>query len=315
MSERQRIRVGRRAFEVSNLRKVLFPDDGITKGDLIAYYTRVAELMRPHLKHRPVAMERYPDGIRGPRIFHKDVPDHFPDWIERVRVRKAGGSLQQVVCSEAATLAYLANQACITPHVFLSRIDRIDEPDQMIFDLDPPGDGFEDARKAAIALRGLLDELALPSFVKTTGGKGLHVLVPLDRSAGFDEVRSFARDVADVLIERDPDHLTRAPRKERRDGRLFLDVMRTAYAQTAAPPYAVRARPGAPIATPLDWNEVEDRSLRPSRFTMSTIDARLERDGDPGRGFRRRSRSLRSARDRLDRLQREGSDDRTSVAR
>ena len=315
MSERQPIRVGRRTFEVSNLHKVLFPDDGITKGDLIEHYERVAELMLPHVKQRPAAMERYPDGIRGPRIFHKDVPDYFPDWIGRVRVRKAGGSLQQVVCSEAATLTYLANQACITPHVFLSRVDRIDEPDQMIFDLDPPGEGFDDARKVALSLRGLLDELALPSFVKTTGGKGLHVVVPLDRSAGFDEVRTFARDVADVLIERDPDNLTRAPRKERRGGRLFLDVMRNAYAQTAAPPYAVRARPGAPIATPLDWTEVEDRSLRPSRFTMSTIGGKLERDDDPWRGFRRRGRSLRSARARLDRMHREGSAERKRVAR
>ena len=308
MSGRHPIRVGRRTFEVSNLQKVLFPDDGITKGELIEYYTRVAEPMLPHVTHRPAAMERYPDGIRGPRIFHKDVPDHFPDWIERVRVRKAGGSLHQVVCSEAATLAYLANQACITPHVFLSRIDRIDEPDQMIFDLDPPGEGFGDARRVALSLRSLLDELALPSFVKTTGGKGLHVMVPLDRSAGFDEVRAFARDVADVLIERAPDNLTREPRKERRRGRLFLDVMRNAYAQTVAPAYAVRARPTAPVAMPLDWNEVEDRSLRPSRFTMSTIGARLERDGDPWRGFRRRSRSLRSARGRLDRLRREDAD-------
>jgi bifunctional non-homologous end joining protein LigD len=299
MSGKRSVRVGRRTVEVSNPDKVLFPDDGITKGDLLDYYRRVAGRMLPHLRGRPVAMERYPDGIDGERIFQKDVPGHFPGWIDRVKVPKEGGTLQQVVCGEAATLVYLANQACITPHVFLSRVDRLDHPDQLIFDLDPAGDDFDGARRAALALRSLLEELGLPSFAKTTGGKGIHVTVPLDRRADFDTVRRFARDAAAVLAARQPDRLTTEQRKQQRKGRLYLDVMRNAYAQTAVPPYAVRARPGATVATPLDWSEVEDPSLRPSSFTIASV---IERTGDPWAGLRRRGRSLSRARQRLDAL-------------
>jgi bifunctional non-homologous end joining protein LigD len=302
MSDKRSVKVGRRTVEVSNPGKILYPD-GITKGDLVDYYRRVAKRMLPHLRGRPVAMERYPDGIDGQRIFQKDVPDYFPDWIERVKVHKEGGSLQHVVCDQAATLVYLANQACVTPHVFLSRADRLDHPDQLIFDLDPAGDDFEEARLAALALRDLLRELELPSFAKTTGGKGLHLTVPLDRRADFDTVRGFARDVADLLAARQPDRLTTEQRKDKRKGRLYLDAMRNAYAQTAVPPYAARARPSATVATPLDWSEVEDRSLRPSSFTIASA---LERTGDPWKDLRRHGRSLSRARRRLNALIGEG---------
>jgi bifunctional non-homologous end joining protein LigD len=295
------VKVGRRAVKVTNAGKVLYPGDGVTKGDLVDHYLLVAGRMLPHVRGRPVAMERYPDGIDGERIFQKDVPGYFPGWIDRVKVHKEGGTLQQVVCEQAATLAYLANQACITPHVFLSRTDRLDHPDQLVFDLDPAGDDFEQARQAALALRSLLEELELPSFPKTTGGKGVHVTVPLDRRADFDTVRRFARQVAAVLAGRQPDRLTTEQRKQQRKGRLYLDVMRNAYAQTAVPPYAVRARPGATVATPLDWSEVEDRSLRPSAFTVGSVPARLEA-ADPWKDLRRRGRSLSRARRRLDAL-------------
>jgi bifunctional non-homologous end joining protein LigD len=306
MSDKQAIKVGRRTVELSNPGKVLYPDDGITKGDLVDYYRRVAERMLPHLRGRPVAMERYPDGIDAERIFQKDVPAHFPDWIDRAKISKEGGTLQQVVCGEAAALVYLANQACITPHVFLSRVDRLDHPDQLIFDLDPAGDDFGEARAAALWLRSLLEELGLPSFAKTTGGKGIHVTVPLDRRADFDTVRGFARDVADLLARRQPHRLTTEQRKDRRKGRLYLDAMRNSYAQTAVPPFAVRARPGATVATPLAWEQVEDRSLAPSRFTIATVLEHVERDGDPWKDLPRRRRSLGPARRRLDALVEQG---------
>jgi bifunctional non-homologous end joining protein LigD len=306
MSAKQMVRVGRRTVAVSNPGKVLYPDDGISKGDLVEYYRRVAGFMLPYLRGRPVAMERYPDGIDGQRIFQKDVPGYFPDWVDRVKVQKEGGELHQVVCEDAATLVYLASQACITPHAWLSRADRPDHPDQLIFDLDPDGDEFEEARVAALWLRSLLEELELPSFAKTTGGKGLHLTVPLDRRADFEEVRGFAREVAEVLASRDPDRLTTEQRKDKRKGRLYLDAMRNAYAQTAVPPYAVRARPGATVAAPLDWSEVEDRSLRPSRFTIGSILDRLERTEDPWKDLRRRRRSLSQAHKRLNALIDEG---------
>src|ERR671935_3006590 len=306
MSDKQTVRVGRRTVEVSNPDKVLYPDDGITKGELVDYYRRVAELMLPHLRGRPVAMERYPDGIDSERIFQKDVPGHFPDWVDRVKVEKEHGQLHQVVCEDGATLGYLANQACITPHVWLSRADRPDHPDQLIFDLAPAGDEFEQARVAALWLRSLLEELELPSFAKTTGGKGIHLTVPLDRRADFDTVRAFAREVAEELAGRHPDRLTTEQRKDKRKGRLYLDAMRNADAQTAVPPYAVRARPGATVAAPLDWSEVEDRSLRPSRFTIGSILDRLEQADDPWKDLRRRRRSLSQAHKRLNALIDEG---------
>jgi bifunctional non-homologous end joining protein LigD len=299
---KQQITVGRRSFGVSNLDKVLFPDDGITKGELLDHYERVAERILPIVEERPVSMERYPDGIGAHRFYQKRIPTYFPDWVERVRVGMQGGSLEHVLIRDAATLVYLANQACITPHVWLSKADALDRPAEVIFDLDPTEGGFEQARTAAKTLRALLeDELDLPGFVKATGGKGLHVSVPLDRKADFGTVAEFARDVAEVMVRREPDAFTMEFRKAKRRGRLFLDTMRNAWAQTAVPAYAVRARPAAPVATPLDWSELDDRKLSPTTFVLRTFERRLAGD-DPWAGMRRRARSLTAARRRLDAL-------------
>lgn len=237
-------------------------------------------------------------------IFQKDVPDHFPDWITRARVEKRGGSLEQVICDKVATLVYLANQGCIEPHVFLSRVDRIDSPDHMVFDLDPPDRRhFPDARRGALTLRALLEEeLGLSCFVKTTGGKGLHVHVPLDRRSDFDGVRDLAREVADELASRYPGEMTMEQRKDARGQRLFIDWLRNSYAQTVVAPYAVRARPGAPVATPVHWEEVEDSDLRPDRFTLHTLPERLRRVGNPWAGMTRRSHSLGRSRRQLERI-------------
>jgi bifunctional non-homologous end joining protein LigD len=297
------VTVGRRRVEVSSPDKVLYPDDGITKADLVDYYKQMATHILPYLVDRPIAMERYPDGLAGERIFQKNVPRYFPEWVSRVRIPKQGGSLQHVLVDTPATLVYLANQSCITVHAFLSKADRLHYPDQLIFDLDPPGSEFQLARRIALDLRQLLEEeLRLPSFVKTTGGDGLHLVVPLDRSEDFDQVRSFARDVGLLLSQRDQDRVTIELRKQKRGNRLFVDVMRNAYAQTAVPPYVVRARRAAPVATPLDWEEVRDPRLRPDRFTLRTIFGRLARVPDPWRNLGRRARSLRAARERLERL-------------
>lgn len=177
------IRVGGRTVEVSRPEKVLFPDDGITKADLAAYYRTVARRMLPHLRGRPLMLERHPDGINGPAFMQKDLPDHFPDWIHRAELPKEGGTVTYAVCDDTATLLYLADQACITPHRFLSKTDRPDHPDRLVFDLDPPGNDFAPVRRAALRLHDVLDELELPSLVMTTGSRGLHVVVALDRRA------------------------------------------------------------------------------------------------------------------------------------
>jgi bifunctional non-homologous end joining protein LigD len=293
--------------ELSNTAKVLFGADGITKGDLIEYYLAVAGAMVPLLKDRPVSMTRFPDGICDDGIVQKNVPAYFPDWITRARVRKEGGSLRQVVCDKPATIVYLANQACIELHAFLSRLDHIREPDQLIFDLDPPDAGrFGDVRVCALRLRELLTgELGLPAFAKTTGGKGIHVHVPLNARQDFDTVREFARQAADVLAARNPDLVTTEQRKDKRGPRIYLDIMRNAYAQLAIAPYSVRARPGAPVATPLSWDELDDETLRPGWFTLRTVPDRIRRDrraGGPWAGLSRRRTGLARAQESLRRL-------------
>jgi bifunctional non-homologous end joining protein LigD len=302
-----KVRVGRVTVELSNSRKALFPADGISKGDLVEYYRAVAGVMVPLLRDRPISMTRFPDGIGSSGIVQKNVPTYFPDWITRVRVRKEGGSLRQVVCDKPATIVYLANQACIELHAFLSRLDHIREPDQLIFDLDPPDDRrFGDVRVCALRLRELLTgELGLPAFVKTTGGKGLHVHVPLNARQDFDTVRGFARQAAELLAARNPDLVTTEQRKDKRGPRIYVDIMRNAYAQLAVAPYSVRARPGAPVATPLSWDELDDEALRPGQFTLRTVPDRIGEAGPahgPWAGLTRRRPGLTRAQESLRRF-------------
>jgi bifunctional non-homologous end joining protein LigD len=281
--------------------KVLFPGDGITKEDLARYYADVADRMLPWLRDRPITMIRYPDGLGGQRFFQKNAPSYFPDWIRRVEVAKEGGTVIHAVCDKSATLVYLANQACIEIHAFTSRADKLEIPDQMVFDFDPPDDQrFADVRRAALWARDLLaDDLGLPSFVRTSGGRGLHVHVPLTRRADFDAVREFARRASDVLARRHPDVITTEQRKDKREMRIYADVMRNAYAQTVAASYGVRARPGAPVATPLSWAEVEHDTVEPGQFTMATIRARLDGGRDPWADFDGSRHGLGEAEKRL----------------
>ncbi len=288
------IRAGGQAIQITRPEKVLFPEDGIDKRQLAEYYERIASTMLPHLRGRPVTMERYPDGIEGKRFIQKKAARYFPNWIKTASMEKEGGTVRHVVCDDAATLVYLANQAAITPHVWLSRIDQPHHPDQMIFDLDPPDGDFRAVCRAALQLRELLEREGLQVFLKTTGSRGLHVLVPLDRRADFDHVRSFARRIAGKLVETDPQHLTTDVRKSKRGGRIFVDTARNAYAQTAAPPYAVRARPGAPVAAPIEWNELENPRLRPDEYTIRNIFERLRRRGDAWESVGRHARGLPS---------------------
>ncbi len=286
------IRVGGQSVHLTRPTKLLFPDDHIDKRELAQYYEHIAPTMLPYLRDRPVTMERFPDGIDGPRLVQKRAAAYFPRWIHTASMPKQDGTVRHVVCQDGATLVYLANQACITPHVWLSRTDKPHQPDQMIFDLDPSGDDFRTVCRAAISLRELLRKEHLDAFVKTTGSRGLHVLVPLKRHADFDEVRAFARAIATELAESDPKRLTLEVRKDKRGGRIFVDTARNAYAQTAAPPYAVRPRPGAPVAAPLEWRELEDPRLTADRYTIHNIFDRLRRQGDVWKDLTRRAQEL-----------------------
>jgi bifunctional non-homologous end joining protein LigD len=296
------IRVDRREIEISRPEKVLFPDDGITKGDLIEYYGRIALRILPHVRDRPLTLERYPNGINTKRFFQKEVSSYFPTWIRTITVPKVGGTVTHVLCNDTATLVYIANQACVTPHIFLSRADKLTVPDQLVFDLDPQGDDFEPVRSTALAFKQLLDDLGLPGFLKTTGSRGLHVVVPLRRRENFDAVRAFGRDLAGIIVSQAPEARTMENLKANRGDRVFIDTNRNGYAQLVAPAYAVRARRGAPVSVPLAWSELRKKNLRSNSFTIRTIFDRLESATDPWADFWRSGVSLVSARRRLGRI-------------
>ena len=282
----------------------MFPDP-ITKVELACYYERVASAMLVHIAGRPLNMERYPDGIGGQRIMQQRAGSHFPDWIKRVTVPSEKGPVQHVVADDAATLVYLADQACITPHRWLSRSDRLDRPDQLIVDLDPAENEPAAVRRAARLFGQLLRELELEPFVMSTGSRGYHVVVPLVRRGDFDDVRGFARDLAALASAREPNLFTTEQRKAKRGGRILIDTLRNAFAHTAVAPYAVRARPGAPVATPLDWDELSQRDTRPDQWTLASVPTRLERDGDPWKRIGGDAQALGAARRRLERLRSE----------
>ncbi|MFK0121515.1 non-homologous end-joining DNA ligase [Streptomyces sp. NPDC090994] len=297
----RKVRAGPGTVEVHRPDKVLFPAektaDQVTKGDLVDYYRAVAPYLLPHLRGRPLMLERHPDGIDGPVFMQKNTPAHYPDRITRVELPKEGGTVRHTVCDDTATLLYLADQAALTLHRWLSRADRPHHPDRMVFDLDPGVDDFETVREAAVLLGELLDSLRLPSALMTTGSRGLHVIVPLRGRPDFAEVRDFAHLVAETLAAAHPDRLTTAARKKDRGDRLYLDVQRNAYAQTAVAPYTVRARPGAPVATPFGRDRLDDPALHARRWTVT--DAVEQARTDPWGDLMRRGRTLGPARRRL----------------
>jgi bifunctional non-homologous end joining protein LigD len=291
------------SVEITHPDKLLFPEDGLTKADIAAYYETVCEWMLPHIRNRPLSLLRFPDGIHGGGFFHKNVPDYFPAYVKRVEVEKRGGTLVHAVACNPETLVYLVGQNTITPHVWLSRADRLRQPDRVVFDLDPaPGADFAAVRRAARRTGELLREIGLEPFVQVTGSKGIHVWTPLRRHATFADVRPFARDVAELLASRYPKELTVEFRKAERGGRILVDVMRNNYAQTAVPPYAVRPRPGAPVATPVAWDELSDSKLRADRWTVTSVLKRLRSKGDPWADIASFARGLSRARKRLDTL-------------
>jgi bifunctional non-homologous end joining protein LigD len=265
---------------ISHPDKVLFPDDGITKGELAAYYEAIAPIMVPHMRMRPVTLERYHSGIGQPGFFQKDVSKGFPRWLKRVEVPKKDGVVHHPVVRDARSLVWMANQNSITPHVWTSRAPRLFFPDICIFDLDPARDEPDVLRAAALLLRDLLEELGLKSWIKTSGSKGFHIAVPLDAKNRFGEVAPAAHEIGRMLVARDPDHLTQEFSKADRGGRILVDTGRNGYSATFAAAYAVRAKPGAPVSAPSTWDEVERGIVGPRTFTLRTMAKRVGKVGD-----------------------------------
>jgi bifunctional non-homologous end joining protein LigD len=260
--------------------KVLFPGDGITKGELAAYYEAIAPLMLPHLHGRPVTMERFPAGIGEAGFLQKNVARGFPEWLERIEVPKNRGTVNHPVINDVRSLLWVVNQNTITPHVWTSRAPNLYQPDLCVFDLDPAEDEPVVLRKATLALRDLLEELGLRCWVKTSGSKGFHIVVPLDAEAGFEEVATFAHGAGRVLVAREPDIFTQEFSKAERGGRILIDTGRNGYSATFAAVYAVRSKPGAPVSTPCTWDEIEAGEVGPQSFTLRNMAERIAAVGD-----------------------------------
>jgi bifunctional non-homologous end joining protein LigD len=274
--------------EISHPEKELYPHEHLSKQDVADYYERVSPYMIPHISERPLTFKRYPKGIDDKGFFNKHAPDHFPDYIKRIDVKMRSGKkevMQMASADETADLVYFAGQNVIEIHIGLSRADKLEKPDQLIFDFDPSDGDFEKVRTAALKLKDILDEFELPSFIKTTGSKGVHVHIPIRREADFSEAKPWAKNLAGILNEREPDLTTLEQRKNKRGDRVFIDILRNEYGQTSIAPYSLRARKGAPIATPIEWDELKDNSFGPRSYKVENIFRRLSQKGDPWAEF------------------------------
>lgn len=289
------LRFGDVTIALTNTDRVMFPDAGITKGDVIAYYKDVADLMVPELRDRALTMERFTKGIDQGGFFQKHAQKHYPAWIPRVEL---GGKtpVEYPICNSAAALVYFANQGGIAFHIWTSHAATPLVPNEIVFDLDPPdASQFELVKKVARVLRDLCEELGLPPFVKTTGSKGLHVVVPVDGKAGFDQVHELVGGIAKLLVARYPESITLEFYKKDRKGRLFFDTGRNMPGATFVAPYSLRGKPGAPISAPLTWNEVDDPALRPDGIKLRDFAERRAATGDPWFGWREHPGSVAKA--------------------
>lgn len=290
-----KISLGRYSFEISNQDRILFPDSKITKGDLIDYYKKIGKKMIPFMKNRPISMVRFPSGINKTGFFQKEAGEYFPKWIDTKKIKKEGGFTNYVITNKVSTLVYLANQGCIAPHIWLSRIDKLNYPDRMIFDLDPSDSlnkNFSIIRRCALLLKERIEQVGLKPFAMITGSRGIHVVVPIKRKYDFDYVRNFARELARPIILKNKELFTLEIRKEKREGRIFIDTMRNGFGQTVVAPYGVRARKGASVATPISWKEVLSSKLTPNKYTIKNIFKRLKIIEDPWKNILKSARSI-----------------------
>jgi len=286
-------KINGRTIEISNPYKVFYPNSNITKGEILNYYDRIAEYMLPHIKNRLVVMQRFPEGIDKDGFYHKQIPDYFPEWMQRKTITLRKGDEQDIaIVNEKADIIFMANQGTITFHIWLSQKDNIEKPDKLIFDLDPPrSGGFSEVKFAAYKLRDLFQEMGFKPYVMTTGSKGLHVAVPIKPEYEFDIVRQYVREMVSELAKKYPDRFTLEPRKNKREGRVFLDYLRHAFGQTSVAPYSLRPIEGGPIAAPLDWEELPYIE-NSQKYHMKNIFKRLSQKKDHWKEFKHNCKSL-----------------------
>lgn len=275
------VRVAGKEVELTNLEKVFWPGEGLTKAHLVKYYTEIAPVILPYLYDRPLVMKRYPDGIAGKAFYQKEAPEYAPLWVRTHPVAHSRKVINYVVCNDLATLVWLANQACIELHAFLSKKDSLEFPDLIVFDLDPAkGVPFSRVLEVALLIRRLLLELDMKVFVKTSGARGLHLFVPVSPRYTFQTVSHFAREVAGAIARRYPSLATTERKVEKRKERVYIDFLQNGRGKTMAFPYSLRSFPGAPVSTPLTWAEVERGEVEPSALNIGTVFERLKKYGD-----------------------------------
>lgn len=274
--------IDNKKIRIKNKDKILFPKSNITKGELIDYYNKVSKYILPHIKNRPLTMHRFPNGIDDVDFYEKQIPGHFPSWFNRIDVKnKNKGHTIYPVCDDKASLVYLANQSCISYHIWLSTEDSLDYPDKMIFDLDPPYNrDFSLVIKAAKSLKEILENIDLIPYVMTTGSSGLHIVVPIKPEKDYEEIREIAKKISKKVVNTDNSSFTIEQRKEKRNNKVFIDYLRNSYGQTSIAPYSIRDKENAPIATPLDWTEL-DNDVTPTKYTLKNIFRRLGQKDDP----------------------------------
>ncbi len=285
----------------TNVDRIMFADSRIKKSEVIQYYFFVADLMMPEIEQRPISVERYTKGVEASGFFQKHYQKHYPAWLDKEELGAKTRVVYPIIDSTAG-LVYLANQGSIAFHIWTSRRDQPEYPDLLVFDLDPPEGRFDLVRETALNLRELFDELEVPVFVKTTGSKGLHVVVPLDGRSTFGEVSQFCNKVAKLLCARHPDKVTQEFYKKDRKGRLFLDTLRNALGATLIAPWSLRGRPGAPISMPIGWDEVEDPTLAANGFKLRDVKKRIDARGNPWEKLRESVASIDDADAALDNL-------------
>lgn len=279
------LRIGRRTVDVSNLGKVLYPASGFTKGDVIHYYSEIAPVLLPHLKNRPLTLKRYPNGVDQPFFYEKMCPSHRPDWVATARMETTSRPLDFCLANDAATLVWVANLASLELHTLLARKTNLERPTMMVFDHDP-GEGADllDCIGVAMRFREMLQHLGLQSFAKTSGGKGLHLYVPLNSAVTFDETKSFSRAIAQLLEKEDPRHVTTNMRKDLRVGKVFVDWSQNDRHKTTVCVYSLRARSRPTVSTPVEWEEL-DRAARKKDASMLVFETedvlkRVAKKGD-----------------------------------
>jgi bifunctional non-homologous end joining protein LigD len=276
-----------------HLEKILYPKDKITKQAVLEYYQENAKLIFSYWQNRPLTIVRFPDGINEEGFFQKNACAYFPKWLDtKSSLKKNGTALNLIIFKKKATLYYLVNLGTLCFHLWLSKADKLNLPDRIIFDLDPSTSDFQQVAQAAQKLKKIICELNLAPFIMTTGSRGLHIVIPILREKDFSFTHEISKQIASIAVKKHPELFTLTLSKKERKKKIFIDYIRNSFGQTSIAPYSLRSLDGAPVATPLYWEELENKKLTSQTFNIHNIFKKLEKDNDPWKTLSKKSKSL-----------------------